>query len=502
LFIVILLVGGCTQASQVPAGGSAQELRVGFPESNVPGADLGAGQFATLLSVEGLTNVAADGRAVPNIAERWALENDERRLRIRLRPDVLLHDGRPFSADLAVETVRTAVTRPANLARYPALADIASVRSDGDRDLVLELSRPSAWLPEDLTVPLVVGPDNIGMGPYRVVTRDPTKVVLERFDRYYLGRPSIARVVVTPFDTLRTAWASLLRGDVDVVSDVPADAVEFVRNEDVEVVSFARRYQFLIAFNSTRGPLRLPDVRRALNLAVNRTALLTKVLKGGGSPSTGPLWPAYWAYDRSDLPSSYDPARAASMLDAAGFRVSDRAGEPGLPPARLRFTCLVPEGFAVWERLALEVQRDLFNIGVDMQVTVAPFQEFNRLIGEGRFEAALVDMISGPTPGRAYMFWRSAREFRGLNVFGYENPEAERLFNVLRASTNEAAVRSATERLQRVLLDDPPALFLAWSERARAIRRSFSIPDEPGRDPMLSLWRWAPNASALQAAAR
>ena len=60
-------------------------------------------------------------------------------------------------------------------------------------------------------------------------------------------------------------------------------------------------------------------------------------------------------------------------------------------------------------------------------------------------------------------------------MFGYENPEAERLFDVLRTSTNEAAVRSAVSRLQRVLLDDPPALFLAWNERTRAVSRDFQI---------------------------
>ena len=69
-------------------------------------------------------------------------------------------------------------------------------------------------------------------------------------------------------------------------------------------------------------------------------------------------------------------------------------------------------------------------------------------------------------------------------MFGYENAEAERLFDVLRTSTNEAAVRSATRQLQRVLLDDPPALFLAWNERARAVRRRFQVVQEPDRDPL------------------
>jgi len=106
----------------------------------------------------------------------------------------------------------------------------------------------------------------------------------------------------------------------------------------------------------------------------------------------------------------------------------------------------------------------------------------------------LVDMISGPTFGRPFLFWRSAREFRGLNVFGYENSETERLFQTLRASRNEGATRSATSRLQRVLLDDPPALFLAWNERARAVRRRFDVGNSD-RDPLFTIWQWTENTS-------
>ena len=119
------------------------------------------------------------------------------------------------------------------------------------------------------------------------------------------------------------------------------------------------------------------------------------------------------------------------------------------------------------------MQKQLYNIGVDMQFEVVPIEEYDTRIREGRFDAVLIDMISGPTSARPHVFWASARRFKGLNVFGYENAEAERLFELLRTSTNEAAVRSAISRLQRVLLDDPPALFLAWNERARAVRREF-----------------------------
>jgi peptide/nickel transport system substrate-binding protein len=278
-----------------------------------------------------------------------------------------------------------------------------------------------------------------------------------------------------------------------MVMNVPPDAVEFIQNDDVQVVSYPRRYQYIVGFNSLRPPFTSSKVRRALNAAVDRRALIEKVLKGHGVVSTGPFWPQHWAYDSSVTSYGFDPGLAASLLDAEGLRTDNRNGAQR---TRFRFTCLIPANFSVIERVALELQKQLYDVGVDIQFEVVPSEDFDTRIREGRFEAMMIDVVSGPTLERGYQFWRSQRDFKGLNVFGYENAEAERLYDVLRSSTNEAAVRSATSRLQRIMLDDPPALFLAWNERTRAIRRNFRIVQDPVRDPadpVYTIWKWTTN---------
>jgi peptide/nickel transport system substrate-binding protein len=226
-----------------------------------------------------------------------------------------------------------------------------------------------------------------------------------------------------------------------MITDVPPDAVEFIRNEEVRVVSFGRRYQYLVALNLRKRPFDSPLVRRALNAAIDRQALIQDALQGHGVPSTGPLWPKHWAYNNALASYRFDPGLAISLLNSAGLRADKQSvGQQ----ARFRFTCLIPENFSVLERVALEVQKQLYDVGVDMQFEVVPSTEFNTRIREGRFDAMLIDSISGPTVGRSYMFWRSARRFPGgLNFFGYENPEAERLFDVMRTSTNEIAIQSS-----------------------------------------------------------
>ena len=303
--------------------------------------------------------------------------------------------------------------RPGNVASFPALADVVSVSADGN-DLVFDLSRPSATLPEALIVPLDKGDHPVGTGPYHVVQQEESTATLEAFDRYYQGMPTIDRVIVKTFDKLRPTWASLLRGELDVVYDVPADAVEFVRNDDIDVVSVPRWYQHLLTLNANDKRFKAPLVRKALGLAVDREAIIRKVLHGAGEPSAGPIYPRYWAFDSSVPNYSFDPAGAAALLDAAGYRMPKASGATA-PPARFRFTCLLPKDFTVWERIALEVQRDLLNIGVDMQFKVIPMLEFNDLVFSGRFEAAFIDIISGPTPSRTYIWWRSAKAVQGPN---------------------------------------------------------------------------------------
>jgi peptide/nickel transport system substrate-binding protein len=490
VFFCLLVVSGCSISTsrQQQIDADRTQLTIGVPETSVGGDEVGLGGLSTLLSVQELTQLSPDGRPMPHLAESWRWEKDNLRLRLKLLPKITFHDGTPLTATLAAQLLRDAIKREANLVQYPSLADIYDIRADGELDILIDLSRRSAFLPTDLAIPIRLGPQRLGTGPYRVVKSDPEELILEGYDRHHRGAPSIPRIVIRPYATLRTAWTSLLRGEVDMVTDVPPTAVEFIQNDTVQVVSFPRRYQYVVAFNSQRLPFKSPLVRQALNLAVDRERIISRVLNGAGTPATGPVWPTYWAYDSSVSSYGYDPSRAASMLDEAGF-TSNSADRRGI---RFRFTCLIPSNFVVWERVALEVQKSLYNIGVDMQFRVVPVNEFVALVSKGEFEAVLNNMISGPTPMRGYIFWRSARQFKGLNVFGYENAEAEDLFETLRESQNDASIRTATRRLQRVFLEDPPALFLAWDERARAIRRDFAIPEDPGRDPLFTLARWRP----------
>jgi peptide/nickel transport system substrate-binding protein len=463
-------------------------MTTAVPESNFGTSDFGIAQFARSLSHEGLSGLSPAGRAVPRLAEGWAWADNGMKLRVRLRPGIESHAG-PLTATMVADALRSAVSDQANRARYWSLSHVTSVDVTGDAEVTLSLDRPTGALPEDLDLPLGFGPKSVGTGPFRLVAESDTESVLERFDAYYRARPDVERVVIKPYPTLRTAWASLLRGDVDMVTNVPASAVDFVRSEQVVVASFPRVYQHAIAFNSARAPFRDPAVRRALNLAIDRQRILEGVFGGRGLAATGPLWPNHWAYNRNASGYTFDADKARSLLDAAGLPLR-RGGDNRSKPVRFVFTCIVPVNFVNEERIALEVEKQLYDIGVEVRFDVITPQEWAKRFQAGDFDAMLVDMISGPTFGRPFLFWHSGREQNGLNVFGYHNTEVDRLFDVLRESIDEGVVRRAAGQLQAAFDIDPPALFLAWNERTRAVSRDFQSLVTPGTDPVRALWGW------------
>jgi len=80
-----------------------------------------------------------------------------------------------------------------------------------------------------------------------------------------------------------------------------------------------------------------------------------------------------------------------------------------------------------------------------------------------------------------------------MNAGGFGNKAVDSAFDRVRDAETESEYREAVGKLHQTFLDDPPAVFLAWSERARAISRRFEVPPaEAGRDIMITLRNWKP----------
>ena len=420
------------------------------------------------------------------LAENWELLKDGPGLRLRLRPNVQFHDGTPLTAGLAAQIVRDFVKRGGGL----SYGGITRVDAEGDA-IVIRTREPEGFLLTDLAESQL-SPANrphIGTGPYAVVRTAPA-IELRVFDRYYRGRPPIETVRFRSYQTQRSAWAAMMRGEIDAVHEVSRDAVEFIEAEStVKTYSFLRPYYTALGFNIGHPILRNVAVRRALSLAIDRPALIDQALRGRGQPAQGPIWPHHWAYTSAPRAYSYNPEAAKLLLDSAGYRLGHE-NTPGRMPSRFSFSCLLWAQDPRFERLALVVQKQLYDVGVAMEIVpVSDLKEWGTRLGTGRYEAFLSDQTSGRSLGWLHRFWHSPAPGGAVYLnSGYRSADA--VLDRLRRAVSDEDTRAAVDDLQNVFYEDPPAVFLAWSQVSRAIRSDFTVPTESSPDIMGSLWQW------------
>jgi ABC-type transport system substrate-binding protein len=133
------------------------------------------------------------------------------------------------------------------------------------------------------------------------------------------------------------------------------------------------------------------------------------------------------------------------------------------------------------------VQRNLAEVGVDMKLEAVPFETFNRRLTDGDFDALLTEMVSGFSVSRPFFFWRSS----GLSNFsGYHSSSADAALDRIRDARTDADYRRAFQQFQQATFDDPPAIFLAWGETARAVNRRFDVIRAPGGDIRMTIGEW------------
>jgi peptide/nickel transport system substrate-binding protein len=319
---------------------------------------------------------------------------------------------------------------------------------------------------------------------------------MSTFADYYMGSPGVEEIVWKPYPALRTAWAGMMRGEIDFLYEVSQETVEFVQGESsVRTFTFLRPYVFGVVFNSKRALFKDPQVRRALNFAIDRQMVVDQALKGRGIVAHTPVWPEHWAYDQTVPGYSYDPLRAAAILDETNHGRPGASRSNVTSPARFRFTCLLIENLAHWERMALVVQKQLFEIGVDMKLEAVPATVFNARVARGEFDALFLELVSGRSVSKPYFFWHSAG---ALNSFGYRNEAVDEAWNAIRTAPDDDTYRRAVTHLQRSLVADPPAMFLAWGQTARAVSRRFEVPTTAGSDILASLGSWLPARDAIE----
>jgi peptide/nickel transport system substrate-binding protein len=458
-------------------------IGIGVPPEGTRGT--GGGIVVRLLTSEPWLTNRPDGRQGERIATRWEWDDARTTLRLTLRKDVYFHDGSRLTPEIAAEVLRETQKNAATEAF--SFSSVKEIVASGEDTVDLKLAEVNSFIVPDLSAVVVSKPGKpeIATGPFQVVSQSPQNSRLVAFPRYYRGQPGVGEIEVINYPTQRNAWAALMRGEIDMLHEVSRDAAEFVEAEStVKTYSFPRPYVIPLVFNVRHPVLKNIEVRRAINEALDRAALVRDGLRGRGRPADGPVFPQHWSYSPPPQPYIFDAAKARQRLDAAGLRV--KAGKDGTAAPRFSFTCLVFAGDTRFDRLAVIVQKELADVGIDMKLQPMPLKDFVKHLNTGEFDAFIFEM-AGRSLSWVNEFWRSKGT---LNNSGYV--AADDILDKLRGARSEEETRDQVAKLQRLMQEDPPAAFLAWQETARAVSTNFDVAPEERRDILTNLWQWRP----------
>ncbi len=309
----------------------------------------GPNMAATRHIFDSLVGRDADARWVPSLAETWRAV-DERTWEFKLRQGVTFHDGSAFTAADVVASFARVPSIANNPSPYtPNLRTIARTEIVDPFTIRIHTDRPNPTLPGQLTnifiLPAHLAKEPaegasarvaIGTGPYKLVSfRYGEGMVLERNESYWGSKPAYPRVEIRVISNDAAREAALLAGDIDLMENVPPDDVQRLQaTPSVQV--FARpadRVVFLLPNVGAEtlkllqdksgaplpaNPLRDLRVRQAMSTAIDRNALVDRVLSGQGVPSMQLVPEGFLGWSAAGVPKA-DPAAAKRLLAEAGY---------------------------------------------------------------------------------------------------------------------------------------------------------------------------------------
>jgi peptide/nickel transport system substrate-binding protein len=323
------------------ATAQAADLKIGFTIDAVTldPANHRSRDTETLLRLmyDGLATRDRQMKVVSELASGWQAP-DPLTYDFTLRRDVKLHDGGVLTTDDVVFTFTRLLAAGAingqTSPRKDLLGPLKSVEKLDETRVRFVLEKPWPVFPAMLTFQEVipkafaekVGTTGLatqedGTGPFRLVQwRRGEGFVLERFPGYFAGEAAcIDHLIVKLIPENASRVAALLAGDVDLINDLPVDAIRQVEaNPDTKVAAVSGTRSFFVSLNNTRPPFNDARVRQAANHALNRQVIIERILRGRATALNGVLSPDAFGFNAALPAYAYDVAKAKALLAAAG----------------------------------------------------------------------------------------------------------------------------------------------------------------------------------------
>jgi len=409
----------------------------------------------------------AEGNFIPGLAESWESSEDGLVWTYKIRDDAYLHDGTKLTA----EDVAWSINYTINAGTGVSANMISMINAEvvDDYTVKINLSAPYAAHLEDVQIYTYISKKDhmdfdtnpIGTGAYKYVSRSSgDSIILEAFDKYYLGEPKIKTLKFKIITDSTTQISALQSGEIDFLTHAPLaakDTVESDPNLVWQETTF--RGNIWIYMNMHKPPFDNVLARKAVQYAVDMQAMLI-----GGSEGRGKVLKTFFpanvpASPENDYvqPFSYDVAKAKDYLeqykkevgvDKVTIEITAPSTTMYLYPAKTLEGLLRDAGFDV---TLLEIDRSAFWASIYSS-------EFTIVVAGTSWPVQDADGL--------YMYYPSNTP-SALGM-GLNDPEVDRLLNFARTSSDLEARKAAYAEFQKVMDDNAYAITLYQPNNAVA----------------------------------
>lgn len=334
--------------ASVPMGAMAKDLVIGMsgtPNSLDPHQENSALNGATSKHIwDSLVNLTGTAGNAPELAKEWRNLGDNR-WEFQLRDDVTFHDGSKFDADDVVASLLRARDKPSKaFASYTR--NIANVEKTGPYTVVVETARPDPLLLNSLSRIRIISAecadapvqdfDNgkcaAGTGAFVYSAYTPgDRLVMTKNDKYFAGPSEWDKVTLRFMPDDGARLASLLAQEADIIEALSADGMarvekdkrlQIINGQSSRLVYLGTDVKsdvspFLDA--GGKNPLKDIRVRKAMLMAINRDAIIERVLQGHGTIAHQFVAEGYAGHSPNIEAVAYDPAAAKALLAEAGY---------------------------------------------------------------------------------------------------------------------------------------------------------------------------------------
>lgn len=425
-----------------------------------------------------LVALAPDMKTIePLLAKSWTVSEDGTLYTFKLRDDVTFCSGKKLTAKDVKATIDRWIAHPKGVVKN-RMGDVKEVRAVDDYTVEYELTQPYSELLYQMTQHFhtILNVEDVeklgddfgvkgfdGSGPYCFESWEPrNQLVLKKHEGYNWGPAFYANKGPAKIDTL--TWkivpednnrvAGIQTGQGDATQYLPYWAIDQLQaNPQISVTSPPFYFwTYYVGFKITRDIVDDLAVRKALNLAVDQKALAEGPFFGKAEPAYAYTHAGTLDYAADQVDESlfgFDPEKAASILDEAGWKM----GDDGFRHKDGKKLELVAYSFAnIWRQVMEAVQGDLRKIGVDLKVEV-----FDATVIWGKLKTQDFDLYTMSYPyvsaGDALNLYFPSGNMPTPNRMNWDDKETDQWLLEGRGALTDADRAAAYAKIQKKVHD-------------------------------------------------